>query len=276
MGKNDGGTRYERPSKIAIDEMGNSYVIGDFIDTVDFDPGPGIVNLITMGDEQDVFIQKLDGNGDFQWVKSITGNGYKNGNDIVIDSLNNIFIVGSFEDTVDFDPGASKVELYANRRRDVFIEKLNSNGDFSWVRAIGGNGFDYSRAIEIDHLGNVYAAGVFEDTVDFDPGVGTVDIISEGDKDGFTLKLNTSDIQIGIHENNLNEEIVIYPNPTNGITLIKSDNKIQSITLFDLTGMKIMEVDNTNNIDLTLLKKGVYMCEIEVEGFITTKKIVKN
>jgi hypothetical protein len=65
-----GGPNYSRD--LAVDKRGNIHVIGNFKDTVDFDPGPGVTKLISTGSE-DLFIQKIDSAGDLVWVKSISG-----------------------------------------------------------------------------------------------------------------------------------------------------------------------------------------------------------
>jgi len=57
-----GGPLYDYGHKISIDDSGNLYIVGNFKDTVDFDPDAGIFNLIAPGDNN-YFIQKLDGNG---------------------------------------------------------------------------------------------------------------------------------------------------------------------------------------------------------------------
>ncbi len=58
---------------ISVDAFGNVYTTGYFFDTVDFDPGPGTANLESKGSSQDIFISKLDSNGDFVWAKAMGG-----------------------------------------------------------------------------------------------------------------------------------------------------------------------------------------------------------
>lgn len=55
---------------------------------------------------------------------------------------------------------------------------------------MGGTLYDHGYGIALDGLGNVYTTGHFKDTCDFDPGVGTFDLISAGLDDIFISKLD--------------------------------------------------------------------------------------
>jgi len=57
-----------------------------------------------------------------------------------------------------------------------------------WVTQIGGSGDDQGYVIEMDQIGNIYTAGFFEDTVDFDPSSTTNNQISRGLTDIFIKK----------------------------------------------------------------------------------------
>src|SRR5690606_28763621 len=101
--------------------------------TVDFDPGIGVFNLTSNG-SSDVFIQKLDVSGNFLWAKSFGGGPSSSAAafSITIDNNGNIYTTGRFWATVDFDPGVGVYNLTSNGRHDIFIQKLDVNGDFLW------------------------------------------------------------------------------------------------------------------------------------------------
>ena len=64
-----GGTGIDHVNHITTDVEGNVIVTGVFMDTVDFDPGSGVTNLVsTATGFGDVFIQKLDAKGNLLWV----------------------------------------------------------------------------------------------------------------------------------------------------------------------------------------------------------------
>ena len=190
--KSFGGHLSDKGTSICRDNLGNLYITGAFKDTVDFDPGPAIYNLSSQWGP-DIFILKLDSAGNFVWARSIEGNtlsDYDTGNSITTDALGNLLITGYFSSTVDFDPGASTVNHTSLGLEDIFILKLSSNGNFIWVKTIGGINYDAGTTIDTDTLNNIFITGQFNDAVDFDPGIGIFTLISPPNKQsGFILKL---------------------------------------------------------------------------------------
>jgi hypothetical protein len=184
-----GGLDYGRT--VSVDGDGNVYTIGYFYGTVDFDPGNGIHDLAAVG-SYDIFIQKLSSNGDFIWAKSIGGTAIDYGLSIVADDEGNIYTTGHFQGVVDFDPGLGVFNLTSKGDFDLFVLKLDSSGNFAWVKSMGGNDTDNSQSIALDDYGHVYITGHFKDTVDFDPSSNVVQLISKGTYDIFIQKLDTS------------------------------------------------------------------------------------
>ena len=172
-GRAVGGTGTDSGRSVALDGSGNVYVTGGFSETVDFDPGAGIVELTSAG-SFDVFVSKLDANGNLLWARRVGGTSDDSGGGVVVDGSGNVYVTGHFfSGTVDFDPGAGIVELTSAGFYDVFVLKLNGSGDFVWARHMGGSGSDVGNAVAGDAAGNVYITGYFNGTADFDPGAGT-------------------------------------------------------------------------------------------------------
>ena len=63
---------------------------------------------------------------------------------------------------------------------------------YMWATRTGSTSSDEGNALATDASGNVYVAGSFKGTVDFDPSAGTVNLTSAGDADIFVQKLNSS------------------------------------------------------------------------------------
>lgn len=188
--KQIGGTFYERGESIITDTNGDIYTIGHFGQTTDFDPGVGVQNLTANG-IYDIFIQKLDTNGDFLWVKQMGGNDIDYARAITMDDNGYIYSVGSFEGTVDFDPGVNIQNLTSEGNRDIFIQKLDTNGNFVWVKQMGGVGssYGYGTSVTTDTSGNVYTTGYFGGTLDFNPEIG-IDSLTAVGNDVFIQKLS--------------------------------------------------------------------------------------
>lgn len=113
---------------IEVDLSGNVYVIGGFRGNYDFDPGPG-TNIIT-GVWNDIFIQKYTSAGSLIWTKTIHGTSNNVPYELELDVSGNLYIVGQFGTTVDFDPGAGTTSVTSVGDLDGFVLKLSSSGNF--------------------------------------------------------------------------------------------------------------------------------------------------
>jgi len=189
--KRIGGKMEDKGCSITVDSSGNVYTTGYFQDTVDFDPGAGVFNLISAG-SSDIFISKLDPSGNFVWTKRIGGEMEDKSYSIVVDKLGNIYTTGYFQDTVDFDPGAGVFNLISAGSSDIFISKLDSAGNFIWAKSLGGALEDQSYSIKVNDSGEVYVCGYFQDIVNFVSGTNILTLISSGYKDILISKLDNS------------------------------------------------------------------------------------
>lgn len=189
--KSIGGTGFDNGFGIKADGSGNVYVTGSFSGTADFDPGAGVVNLVSAGGA-DIYIAKYNTSGNYVYAKSMGGTGTDNGNNIKVDGNENVYVTGYFTGTADFDPGAGVVNLVSAGGNDIFAAKYDANGNYIYAKGFGGTGNDAGNKISVDVTGNIYVAGSFSNTVDFDPGSGVVNLVSAGSADIFIAKYNTS------------------------------------------------------------------------------------
>ena len=190
---------------LTIDRFNNVYTSGGHFGFVDFDPGPDTLLL-----SDPIFIQKYDQNGNFLWAKSY---GHKHLGSInkafslATDTFGNIYSTGLFADSTDLDPGPDTLMFYTYigamncTASGAYIQKLNSNGDLVYAGILQGN-HGASRAFDIivDNTNNLFLAGDFADTVDFDPGPGIQNKI-QAYGSSFLLKLGqcktiTTDYQV--------------------------------------------------------------------------------
>jgi hypothetical protein len=128
----------------------------------------------------------------FQWTERIGGTNNDQALSTAVDALGNVYITGAFSGTVDFDPGPGAFTLISSANFDIYVCKLTASGSFVWAIKMGGIGNDISRSIALDDSANVYTTGSFGGTVDFDPGVGTMNLISFGNNDIFISKLDSA------------------------------------------------------------------------------------
>ncbi len=163
-------------------------IIGPFLGKVDFDPGPS--RDTRRSPSGDMFLTTFKTNGDYRWTVTVGGPSTEFGRDVVIDHTGDIICVGSFNETVDFDPGRGREKLRANGESDAFVVKYTSRGDFLWARSWGGAETDVPYSVTTAPNGDVIVGGHFRETVDFDPR-GTGDVRqSHGESDLFVTRLS--------------------------------------------------------------------------------------
>jgi len=194
-GKQMGGTNVEGPEDITTDISGNVYTSGIFFGTCDFDPDSvSVFNMNASVSLGAAFISKLDNDGNFVWAKSISGNDNVYLSSLEADAANNIYVSGYFSGTADFNPD-TLVSFYMTAMgtsHDGFIMKLDSIGNFVWARSIGDTELDQIYSIVLDDSANINITGFIQDTVDFDPGPGTFNLISAGYNDIFIARFDSA------------------------------------------------------------------------------------
>ena len=172
---------------VKSDKFGNVYTIGTYRNAADFDPSSGIVNIVSNNNSQDIFVQKLDSLGNFIWVKSFGSIFEDSGNSIAIND-DNIYVSGSFQGTISFD----SIVFQSTGMKDVFISKISPTGDVLWAKAIGGNKDDVAISTKVNKSGKIYTTGIYNETVDFNPGSFTDELTStNGTTDVFLLAIDS-------------------------------------------------------------------------------------
>jgi len=212
--KRMGGIHFELASSLCVDVNGAVYTTGHFAGTVDFNPGVANYNLTASGTlySRDLFVSKLDANGNFLWAQSTGGSDYNdNGYSINADLQGDIYVTGSFSGiNVDFNFGANNYLMSSIGERDVFILKLKGNSDFIWARQLGSTGIDEGTQVQLDMYNNVLVAGMFQNTIDFDPGIGVRNYTAGGASDGFLYKLDKNGNFVDVKTIQGNGTCVLY------------------------------------------------------------------
>jgi|GEM_PF-3215114 len=185
-----GGTGLEWGVSIAKDALGNLYHIGQFSSpTIDLNPGVGVDTFVLVG-SADIFLTKYNPDGTYAWSKVWGGTGGESIYNIAFDSTNNIYIATEFTGTVDLDPGVGIDSYVSAGSTDMALVKINANGTYGGSKVMGGTGPDRLHTVQVDSSDNLYIAGKFRTTVDFDPSIGVDNHTSLGDYDAFLTKFN--------------------------------------------------------------------------------------
>ena len=177
-----------------IDVNNNILMGGDFGGPADFDPGPGVYTLTGGNLYADLFIFKIDENGNFKWAKQMPNQGNASLQELSMDTdaKGAVYMGGNFTASMDFDPGTGTAILNSNSGDDAFLVKLDSNGVFSWVKQFGGVGTDKIWSVKIDNAENVLLTGQYNGTVDFDPGTSVFNLTNATNRGCFIVKLSNT------------------------------------------------------------------------------------
>jgi hypothetical protein len=202
----DGNVRWARSSgsstgidnatSITVSDDGTSYLTGSFSGSIYFTESDSLVS----NGLRDVYVASYDANGGHRWAFSGGGAGLVDtGEDIECASDGNIYLTGTYAFTSLF---VSKALLKSFGSSDVFVLKMNSDGNIIKAKAIGGNYEDFGYGIGVDKFSNVYACGSFKRTAYFNG----ISKSSEGEEDIYmSMVFGFPETDLLLPENNVTE-----------------------------------------------------------------------
>ncbi len=157
---------------IATDSSGNVYASGYFGGAVVFD-GPGGSDSHNFPNNAS-FLTKFNADGSYGWTKvTDTTNGDTMANAVATDASGNVFVGGASEGLITFD-GPGGTDSQSSPNMTGYLTKYNANGSYGWTKEFNTSaGSAGVLAIATDTSGDIYAAGNFQGTTDFDSLGGT-------------------------------------------------------------------------------------------------------
>jgi hypothetical protein len=168
------GTSSDNPVNIIVDSNNNIYVSGYYNSTglnlynADGNLFASLTNTNPVS--IDIFIAKYDNNGYGIWVTRISGGGNEQPTKILLDSENNIYIMGY----MDFSNYGIRFYNQSNTTSDpfktlypstisTFIAKYDTNGNGTWATFFrSSNSDNFSVDIKLDSENNIYFYGSFK------------------------------------------------------------------------------------------------------------------
>ena len=161
--------RGSRDNRLEIDQFSNIYVVGGFQNTANFGP-----YSITSNGEWDAFIFKMDKDGNWLWAEGIGSNKTDRANGIAIDVCDDIYITGEYRNPMVF-PGANASNgtdtLSHKQKRDVFVAKMNNQGDWKWAKRARSEGTDKPYQMSVDANKQVFVGGTARGEMTFTNGL---------------------------------------------------------------------------------------------------------
>lgn len=255
---------------MTIDALGNIYTIGTFSGTYDFDSSEGVYELTAIGDAE-TFIKKTDAEGHLIWVENLEGEAFSHnrGRDIQVDTEGNIYIVGVFTGRVDFDPSEEESYIFSfNDTQDIFIQKLDTEGNLIWVKSIDGDGDagsqELATSLVLDDIGNVYITGKFRGEVDFDPSTGVTELVARFGQ-YFVLKLDTMGDFVWAKTARESSNTDIFGASEGQNIIIDTENNIY-ITGSTFRVVNFNPEGNNGLVELLPLKTDMFVLKLDEDG----------
>ena len=123
----------------------------------------------------DIYLAKYDASGILLWKKMIGGDNIETINDMFVNSNSDVFITGGFASNIYFDG----LLLESKSLMDLYVAKMDGDGNAIWARSRGGNeGNDSGLDIIADESGKVFITALFSANSEFSYST-SVNVLSE-------------------------------------------------------------------------------------------------
>lgn len=174
-----GGNGFDKGQTVSSDANSNIYVGGIFEQTAYFESD----SIISAG-LRDMFVCKLNSIGEIQWINKAGSTSTDDLYGITTDNSGNSFVTGYFQSTCFF---ANKT-VATSGLRDIFVSKIDQNGNWIWARKAGGIKNDIANDITLDDNGDLFVIGSFENTLILN----AIEYTSAGKRDLIVAKLDSA------------------------------------------------------------------------------------
>ena len=272
--KKAGGTSEDAGYAISCDSNGYCLITGYFQGYADF----GTFHYSSAGDE-DIFIARLDTSGNWLWALPAGGTAQDYGGDVYMDNYGNCYAIGCFSYTIEL----GNHSFTSQGSQDIFIARLDHEGNCLWATSIGGNNVDVGFGIVTDSSGNYHVCGSFSSSVAF----GTTWLNCAGGYDIFVGKLSSG---VGIDDELAPEAASVsslsdaWPNPfrvgaTATVKANIADRESGTLRLYNLRGQIVQSQQLSSgvhqiSVDGNDLPAGIYLFQLKTQTTNTTKKLV--
>lgn len=278
------------PQTLAVDVHGNAYLTGFFVDSFIF-AGTTLHTLHVATSIQSTpynyFLAKFGSGGVPVWAKGIqasTLSGVERGYGLAPDSWGNVYVSGSFHDSVTIGNIAMTqpyIDSLITFSDPMFIVKYDSNGNVLCATSLISGGDDNS-AIVADGNGDAYISGDFLRTVSL--AGDSVIVGTDGLEVMFVAKFSCGKTANGIASITTAPSLSLYPNPFGGMATVRYDLMQETpnatLTISDILGRirssyTLTGLQGEVNISASGMSSGVYFYSLMSEGkMLVTQKMV--
>ncbi len=261
------GETYQDVVDFKLAEDGYTYITGQIQGLSTFLSPVGSQPFQSDSNSRDVFFAKMNQAGNFDYIKIIAGPGTDQVGGIEIDQNGNIILVGSYDDTMDFDPSLNEVVLTPQGGSSSFIAVYTPDGDYSNVITFQNENHNNATGLALSETDEIYLSGWFSGSIDFslmEPGYA---FESNGVTDTYLLKLDVVPVSID-HLTDTNRT-TLYPNPAQSEIQFNTDGVIL-FEVYNALGKKILTKDtaflhSNQTISVATLPNGTYLIRITAD-----------
>lgn len=276
---------------IEIDGDSNIYLCGRYL----LDPASPNVSMNGYQFPNDIganlaFVMKMNADGNVLWFRKPSGYttnfGIYTGMAICHDLVVNGDEIAVATQVSNEIWGSIAINRPVNHKSDPGILRLDkATGTPIAVNDIMGypNYDDAFTSVTVDNGGNYVAGGYFHYTIFTAPddNIPTLTKVLGQDifTDFFITKLGANPCGELGKEDLVKNEIRVYPNPTNDIVNIQTDEQLVGYQVSNMIGQVVLKgnlLDKENSVDISSLKSGTYIIKFDtIEGTVISQKIIK-
>ena len=192
--KRAGGATGNRGTGIALDAVGNSYVVGRYSGTSTFGTGESRQSILNgpLGGSDEIFVAKFATNGLLRWVRpGFGGPEHDQGNAIAVDAAGNSVIVGTFRGFMVYGELVNQTQRDRGGSADIFIMRHDTEGNQTFVKFAVGPLDETALGVAMDRDGNAYVVGSAFTVIFGAEEPSQVELNSLGSQDTFLAKIDS-------------------------------------------------------------------------------------
>lgn len=265
------GNNSQYGAVLSTDVSGNSYVLGDFDESIIFD-----ADTFRTSNNLNAFLVKYDSHGSENWACQIYSDSFASGSAIKLINDSSFIFAGRFSDSL-IIKGQTLIANSAHE--DLFICKMDSSGIVESLLQLGGKGYDLCNDLAILDSENFYIGGSYIDSIN----VGPFSLSGNG-YSGFLARYGLySTVEI---KNLTNKNYAtIFPNPMTDlgtVDFVVYEKGLVKADLIDQSGKFIRSIcegiftpgQNEINFKVNSQPSGIYYLRIQMKDYTIIKKFI--
>jgi Secretion system C-terminal sorting domain len=200
----------------------------------------------TAGGSNDVWVIRITSAGALSWQKSLGGSAEDNAEPGSITKSADGYLISSTSSSNDGDVTGN------HGSSDYWLVQIDSLGTIKWQKSLGGTGADAAgTSLQTSDYGFIVCGGGASSSGDITG--------NKGSDDFWVAKL--SGLTAVANAEIVNNEVVVYPNPSQGLVTLRSAAKMWKLEVVNAMGEKIYSAEVNSNearVDMSHQAKGVY------------------